>query len=125
MIQPETNQSITERVRQIINQIKFRDWKIEFKQVLLDNEEAAMIRAVFFAFKGRTYERTCGRWWTIESGFTEDQIVKTIFSAIEQAVIHETMKDFTYKGTRIFSPYKDVEDLAAVKEKHLPQDIDF
>lgn len=70
------NQSITERVGQITNQIKFRDWKIEFKQVLLDNEDSVMIRAVFFAFKGRTYERTYGRWWPIEPDFTEDQIVR-------------------------------------------------
>lgn len=125
MTQSARNQSILGRVEQVIEQVKFRDWKIEYKQALLDNEEVVLIHAVFFSFKGRTFERTMSRDWVIEPHFTEDQIVKTIFSAIEQAVTHELMKDFTYKGTRIFSPYKDVEDLAAVKEKHLPQDIDF
>lgn len=125
MKQSARNQSILGRVKQVIDQVKFRDWKIIAQSALLESEEIVIIKPVFLAFKGRTYERTHGREWLIHSDATEDQIVKTIFSAIEQAVTHELMKDFTYKGTRIFSPYKDVEDLAAVKEKHLPQDIDF
>lgn len=117
--------TLIDRIDDIIANTKFRDWRIDRKQVLLDNEDAVIIKPVFHSYKGRTFERTEGREWLIKPEFTEDQIVKTIFSAIEQAVAHETMKDFMYKGHRIFSPYKDVEDLAAVKEKRLPQDIDF
>lgn len=125
MEKTERSESIIDRIRKVIDQIKFRDWEIELKQILIDKEEAVMIRTSFYALKGGRFELSHGRWWPIAADYSEDQIVKTIYSAISQAIDHEKMKDFEYRKDRVFSPYKGVEDLTKVKEKNVPQDIDF
>lgn len=58
-----------------------------------------------------------GRKWLISPDMSDDQIVKTVYAAFEQAVKHEIMKGFTIKGVTLFNPNVDFRELLKISHK--------
>jgi hypothetical protein len=60
-----------------------------------------------------------GRWNTAPiSGATETSIVMTAWVCVEQVVKHELLEGFEYKGKKVLSPHKTIQQL--VYPENLP-----
>lgn len=116
--------SAKKKLKEVLKDITFRDWEFlindKWDHVTLQAKLNSCMRN-----STKLVKPVCGREWPIYHYMSKSEIVKTIYSAISQAEIHERMKDFKYKGTRPFSPYFDVEDIGKTEEKEIPEDIDF
>lgn len=53
-----------------------------------------------------------GRKWYVRRGAERSEIVRTAFLAAAVWQEHEARESFTYRGTRIFGPHGDVDELA-------------
>ena len=56
------------------------------------------------------------RKWRISKHMTESEIVQTAFLAIRTAEEHETREKFQYKGSAIFQPHRNVNDLISTAD---------
>lgn len=96
-----------------LNEITFRDWT--FRSGTLGG--GYYIQAEFNTKCTRTGMPilTRGRKWYISHYAITDEIVKTVWLAIEVALRHEAMEDFTYKLMPVFHPHTDIEALVEVQ----------
>ena len=51
--------------------------------------------------------RWTGRKWFLSYHMCKNEIVNTVYKAIEAAVMHEMRENFLYKNTAIFNPHLD------------------
>lgn len=66
-----------------------------------------------------------GRKWYLSEYMTDDEIVKTVYSAFEMAVKHEILEGFQMDGKILFNPHINFEELLKishleVKRIHIP-----
>lgn len=52
-----------------------------------------------------------GRKWYLSEFMTDDEIVKTVYSAFEACVKHEVLEGFKIDGCAIFNPHTDYKAL--------------
>lgn len=105
-------------VRSVLNKINYLDWVFEnhtkHATVWHDtktNETSCLIRVKFTAHDNdnpNNREAQYGRWWVLPDNFTESDIIRTAWKAIECAVIHEAQEQFTYNGARVMDPHRDL-----------------
>lgn len=55
-----------------------------------------------------------GRKWYLSEHMTEDEIIKTAYTAFEYAVKHEVMEGFKVDGIILFNPHVNFEALLSV-----------
>jgi len=69
-------------------------------------------------FDGQTPEEGIrGRKWFLSQYMTEDEIIKTVYAAIEACVKHEVMKAFKYTGTIVFNPNVSINALLEISDR--------
>lgn len=55
-----------------------------------------------------TPELQCGRWWYVETDFSDEAILKTAWAALTMSDEHRRREGFMHNGHRIFDPHKKV-----------------
>lgn len=56
-----------------------------------------------------------GRWWLIEDGATESDVVRTAFKAALTWEEHELRERFRYRGNAVFGPHMDLDQITRMK----------
>jgi len=104
-------------IEMILSKIKYLDWTFELDSKhtawsdTQTRETSHMIRVKFNAPDNDNPSNTTeqyGRWWVLPDNFTESDVIRTAWKAIECAVIHEAQEQFTYKGVRVLDPHRDL-----------------
>jgi hypothetical protein len=96
----------------ILADISYQDWEIalvvenEIQFLQVQFEELCMCRT-----KEKMMRHYC-RKWRISPKITKSELVQTAFHAIMTAEEHEIRERFTYKGSAVYGPHFDVEQLA-------------
>lgn len=110
---------------QLISRISLSCFGTEFKiRVEHDNEfENGRI------FLQVTYSANCnetgefkewhGRKYYLSKHMTDDEIVKTAYTAFESCVKHEIMEGFKVDGVVLFNPHTDFEQLLKISHKQV------
>lgn len=57
------------------------------------------------------------RKWLLSPHMTDSEIVLTAFKCCLTSMEHRTREHFTYRGSRIFGPHFDIEDLVEICDK--------
>ena len=60
-----------------------------------------------------------GRKWYLSPCMTNDEIMKTLWKAFEQAIVHETMEGFRVDGRVLFNPHVDFEQLLEISSREV------
>lgn len=55
-----------------------------------------------------------GRKWMLSPHMCVSEVIRTAFKAMQTAEEHELCEYFTYKGTAIYSPHRDVDSLVKI-----------
>lgn len=63
-----------------------------------------------------------GRKYYLSEFMTDDEIVKTVYVAFEQAVKHEVMEGFTIDNKILFNPHINFEALLEVSDRTIKRD---
>jgi hypothetical protein len=100
----------------VLNRIQFRDWTLRSG----DLSDGRYIQWLFPAPCHQTREPSIqhGRKWPISQHAIADEVVKTAWLAVEVALRHEALEDFTVDGVSPFHPHTDFEKLLGLQ--HLP-----
>jgi hypothetical protein len=98
----------------ILANVKFRDWKFTSGPL----GDGWFVQARFCAPDTRTGEMAAmgGRKFYVSPYAIPDEVVKTCWVAVELALRHEAMEEFTYLGVAPFHPHTDVEALCVFHE---------
>ena len=64
-------------------------------------------------------EKWRGRKWYLSKYMTEDEVVKTIYSAFEACVKHEVMEGFKVDNIILFNPHVNFEELLKVSNREI------
>ena len=107
-----------ESLQAIIGDISFKDWNIRLDRYA--NEGPAYIQCLFLdkdRHTGNVELQRC-RKWVLSFFMTDSEVVRTVFLAIQQAVVHEAQEEFKYRGARIYNPHHDYNDLASTILAH-------
>ena len=101
-------------IKGLIANIKYRDWDIVFRK----DGERPYIQIQFDApdsFTGVVERQYC-RKWMLSYYMTDSEIVRTVYKAIEAAVIHEMQEDFRFMNQPIFRPHYDIYELLKISK---------
>lgn len=111
----------TKVIERITNRISMSLFGIDFKvRVERDNVDPVngriFIQIVFNAACTKTGEpqEWHGRKWYLSEHMTNDEIVKTVYSAYKAAIEHEVMESFKVDGIILFNPHLDFEKLLEI-----------
>lgn len=63
-----------------------------------------------------------GRKWYLSEFMTDDEIVKTAYSAFRQALEHEVMEGFKVDDKPLFNPHLDFEALLEISDHEVIRD---
>ena len=100
-----------ESIKAVIADCQYNDWMFRVDT----NEGGTPYVQVLFKDKdritGKEEIQRC-RKWMLSYHMGNSEVVRTVFQAIQGAVAHEVNEAFKYKGTRIFNPHMDYDELA-------------
>lgn len=60
-----------------------------------------------------------GRKWHLSDFMTDDEIVKTAFSAFKLTIEHEVMEGFKVNGTVLFNPHVNYKELLKISDNEI------
>lgn len=117
---------MVEKVNSIVGRISMNLLGIEFKtRVERDNlhpdNGRVFIQIIFNApcTKDGEVKEWHGRKWYLSEHMTDDEIVKTTYSAFKACVEHEVMESFKVDGIILFNPHLDFEQLLAISHNEV------
>jgi hypothetical protein len=108
-----------EQISNLINLCKYRDWDISLRydgsEYIKGRKESTQpyVQIQFDApdsFTGVVERQYC-RKWKLSYYMTDSEIVRTVYKAIEAAVLHEMQEEFKFMDEPIFRPHYDVYEL--------------
>lgn len=59
-----------------------------------------------------------GRKWFVSPHMCKNEVIRTAYKAIENAVAHEMNENFLYKGVAIMTPHMDYEEIVDIMKDH-------
>jgi hypothetical protein len=120
---------MVDRVKKITDRITMNLLGTEFKvRVERDNihpvDGRIFLQIVFNAPCTKSGEPTewHGRKWYLSEFMTDDEIVKTTYSAFKAVIDHEVMEAFKVDGIILFNPHLNFEELLAISHKEVRRD---
>lgn len=116
------------RVLQLTKRIRCEIFGKEF-QIRVENdnefENGRVFLQIVYTDKCRNTEEVKewhGRKWYLSKYMTDDEIVKTAYSAFESTVKHEIMEGFTVDGIILFNPHINFTALLKVSHQEVKRD---
>lgn len=104
-------------IKQIVSEVSFNEWKFRIGQY---GDGTPYVQILFMdkdRISGIEELQRC-RKWILSFHMTNSEVVRTCHKAVQAAMLHEVDEAFKYKGSRIFNPHIDLDDLAnAIKSK--------
>lgn len=64
-----------------------------------------------------------GRKWYLSEFMTDDEIIKTCYTAFEAVIKHELMEGFKIDKTILFNPHLDFEELLKISNKEIKRNV--
>lgn len=117
-----------QEIRRLLQRIKLSIFDKEFSiRCEIDNKYDAgriFLQIVYKAKCTKTGEEQewHGRKFYLSDHMTDDEVVKTAYTAFESSVKHETMEGFTVDGIVLFNPHINFEELLKVSNKEIKRD---
>ena len=111
----------TERFRQILADISYRDWTFHVGR----DGERCYLQVRFEELDPETgrVEPWGGRKWFLSPHMTRSEVVQTALKAVLTAEEHEARERFRYRGRAIFGPHYDVDRLWELAGDRDHQDV--
>lgn len=113
-----------DRVKQLVNRITLSCLGKEFK--VLTNYDCKGGDRVFIQIvyscectKGGNEETWKGRKYYLSEHMTDDEIIKTVYTAFEQCIKHEVMEGFKIDNKVLFNPHINFEELLKISHKEV------
>ena len=103
-----------ETLKSLLSQCSFNDWNIELKF----DDTRPYVQISFLEtckYTGIKSIQNC-RKYTLSYEMCDTEVVRTVFTAINQAMLHEIQESFKFKGRRIFNPHRDVYSLWEISD---------
>lgn len=94
----------------------------EFESKLyLDREPRVFIQLEYSSecTKGGEKDTWKGRKWYLSEYMTDDEIIKTAYSAFEFCIKHEIMEGFKVDNITLFNPHVNFEELLLISNKEV------
>lgn len=114
-----------EQIRTLLKRIRINIFGMEFSiRCEIDNKFDAgriFLQVVYFAIcnKEAKVQEWHGRKFYLSDYMTDDEIIKTSYSAFKTAVEHEVMEAFTVDGIVLFNPHINFEELLKISHKEI------
>lgn len=90
-------------IEEILGHITYRDWRFN-----LEERGGGFLLQVMFnapcATSGILEEQRCRKWY-VSKYACDNEVVRTAYLAVQQAVIHELDENFLFCGQRIHNPH--------------------
>lgn len=112
-------------VRLLISHITFTCLEKEFSFIVSNdltyNTERVFIQVRYNSKCNKTGEKETwkGRKWYLSEYMTEDEVVKTAYTACETAVKHEIMEGFKFDDIIVFNPHVNFRELLSISHKEI------
>lgn len=114
-----------ELIKKIRDRITMSVFGTEFK-LRIDSdctyiEDRLFIQVTYFAPCTKTgeFKEWRGRKWYLSKFMTEDEVIKTAYTAFEYAVKHEVMEGFKVDNTILFNPHVNYAALLSVSHREV------
>ena len=103
------------KIAKLIAKVSFLNYHIK----VVDGHGGVYLRAEYFEpdIYTQKFEKQYTRKWLLSPLMTDSEVVQTCFKMCFTSMEHKTRESFTYKGSRIFGPHFDVEDLVTLCKK--------
>lgn len=100
------------KVATLIAKVSFLNYHIKVH----DGHGGIFLRAEYYEpdIYTKVNEKQYTRKWLLSPLMTDSEIIQTCFKMCFTSMEHKTRESFTYKGSRIFGPHFDVEDLVSL-----------
>jgi len=95
-----------ESIQDLLNKIQYKDWQFHLES----REDCFTLQIRFFDVCVNTGElslQTCRKWF-ISKHMTDNEIIRTVFMAVEKAEYHEMCEKFKFDNKLINNPHFDV-----------------
>lgn len=113
-------------VIQIVNRIDMnlfdKDFFIRVERDCNDKQNGRIFIQITYnskCNKSGELQKWSGRKWYLSDFMTEDEIIKTCFSAYKSVVEHEIMETFKVDGIVLFNPHVNYEELLKISNKEI------
>jgi hypothetical protein len=119
---------MVQKTEKLTNRITMNLLGTEFKiRVEGDNAYESgriFIQIIFNApcTKSGEIEEWHGRKWYLSEHMTDDEVVKTAYSAFKACVEHEVMECFKVDGVILFNPHINFEELLKISHNEVRRD---
>lgn len=100
------------RATSLVRDITYKD---DYEILVFSNYGAIFLAIGYDAGEEEGYQQ--GRKWLVEPDMTDSEIVLTALKAVLTFAEHEAREAFRYKGSKIFQPHLDLDDLAEFARK--------
>ncbi len=103
------------KIAKLIAKVSFLNYHIK----VVDGHGGVYLRAEYYEpdIYTQKFEKQYTRKWLLSPLMTDSEVVQTCFKMCFTSMEHKTRESFTYKGSRIFGPHFDVEDLVTLCKK--------
>lgn len=102
-------------IRQIVSEIRYKDRQFVLGVIPVDG---LCWLQVHYPVINNGVERTAkGRRWIIEPNSVPWQVLATAFKAALTVEEHEARESFLYKGTSVFFPHQELEELVGFRKQ--------
>ena len=98
-----------DRLRAILADIRFKDGNFLCEEI--EGGFLIQLRCEEVEVESGVFQTLYGRKWHLPSTVTESDVVRTAFKAAVTWQEHESREGFTYRGSPVFAPHCDVDDL--------------
>lgn len=104
------------RLKDLVAQVRFHDWRFD----VLEKGDGFLVQAIFsakdnFSTEPTLKEQKCRKWY-VSKHSSLGEVVRTLWKAVEAAVVHEAQEAFLYRGRPIFDPHRDPDKLWELTE---------
>jgi hypothetical protein len=114
-----------QKVQQITNRITMSVFGTSFRfRIASDDlhDNGRIFLQVFYTApcsKTGTMQDWRGRKWYLSEFMTDDEVIKTAYTAFEYCVKHEVMEGFKVDNTILFNPHVNYEALLSVSNQEI------
>ena len=96
--------------------------KLRVERDIVHNKSGRIFLQVVYeapCTKTGEYQTFKGRKWYLSEFMTDDEVIKTAYSAFEACVKHEVMEGFKVDGIILFNPHINYEELLKISHHEI------
>ncbi len=109
-------------IKELVNRIQFADWEFHIKE----HKGAPYFQISFEAIDNTDRDISETQWcrkWSLQYVMCDGEIVRTVYKAVQTAILHEMDEQFKFDGEMIYSPHTNPHELVKLRRGQLADDL--